>query len=98
MPVVCQSLFREPGALADELLAGTEFGIGFDFRVATAIESACGLHDPVCQVEGQKGFALVAAAHHEAIPSAAVPDIFDLILILVGPAASPIISTLHITQ
>src|SRR5258706_3718202 len=85
--LVCQCLFRESDAVADKLLASTEFGIGFEFWITATVESECCAQGTLHQVEGQEGSILEVAAHDETLPARGVPDIFHLMLILVGPEA-----------
>src|SRR6266568_3574916 len=69
--VVCEYVAIGARAVGHEAGAGGHLGVGIPFRIASAVETDGGPHDPVEEVEANEPSVLQAAADGEVVPGRA---------------------------
>jgi hypothetical protein len=82
---------RRPGPRGNEARAGRHLGTAVQFGITAPVEPNGGPHHPVHQVEADQLALLHAAADHELVPLRGVADIFDCVLVLIGPEAMDVV-------
>src|ERR1700730_5839942 len=74
-----------------EAYARRHLGVAVQFRVASAVESNGRLHESLDEVETNKVAFLRTPADNELVPLSDVPDILDLVLVLIGPEGMDVV-------